>query len=121
MSATVLPPKASVITVLNGASDRLISMPALEKSLFSASISCLTISVPDAYSSLKLAFAPWATPAPQWPAPVPGLVQVETPPAFTVQPLSFSSLMAAFASNGYGFFCSKASAKAFAGLMGTGP
>src|SRR5947209_20250103 len=118
MSATVLPPNASVITVLKGASDRLISMPALEKSLFRASISCLTTSVPDAYSSLKLAFAPCASPSPQWPAPVPGLVQVETPPAFTVQPLSLSSLMASLASTGYGFLCQKATGDAFSGLRG---
>src|SRR5438067_451412 len=121
MSATLLPPKASVITVSNGASVRLISSPALEKSLLRASISCLTASVPDAYSSLKLALAPELTPSPHLPAPLPGFEQVLTPPAFTVHPLSFSSLVAALTSNGYGLLFSNGLAKLLAGLIGTGP
>src|SRR5207245_11022504 len=100
MSATLLPPNASVITVSNGASLRLISSPALEKSLLSACISCLTASVPEAYSSLKLALAPEATPSPHWLDPEPGLEQVVTPPGFTVRQLPLNSMAAAVEPNG---------------------
>src|ERR1700724_337969 len=102
MSAAVLPPKASLMTVSKGASERLISRPALEKSVLRACISCAVTTAPEAYSSLKLAFWPVAMLAPHWPAPVPALVHVLTPPGLTVQPLYFSSLVAAATSNGDG-------------------
>src|SRR5437879_11881930 len=108
MSATLLPPNASVITVSNGASLRLISSPALEKSLLSACISCLTASVPEAYSSFKLALAPEATPSPHWLDPEPGLEQVLTPPAFTAQPCALNSLVPALHQTLRGGLCSDA-------------
>src|SRR2546421_3353585 len=121
MSATELPPNESVMTVLNGASLRATSIPTLEKSLFMACISWLTYTRPVAYSILNCAFWPALMPSPHWPDPVPGLVQVLTPPALTVQPLSVSSFLAADTSYGYGLCFSKSSAKLHGGWIGTGP
>src|SRR5207244_13625788 len=94
MSQFGLPPNAVLITVSNGADDRLISMPAFENAVFRTCISWSTTTWPDAYWRLKLALAPALTPSPHWPGPVPGLVHVLTPPWLTAQPLSLSSFAA---------------------------
>src|ERR1700687_5979068 len=121
MSAVVPPLNASPITVSKGTSDRLTSRPAIENAVLRASISRLSGIDPEAYSSVRLALAPTTMPAPHWPAPAPGRLQVLTPPGLTVQPLSANSLRAASGSYGSGLTASVASAKVFAGLIGTGP
>src|SRR5580704_390398 len=70
----------------NGAEVRLTWMPAWAKLDLSACISSLTWRMPLANCSEKLSGVPAAMPAPQWPAPDPGDVQVVTPVRLTAQP-----------------------------------
>src|ERR1700676_2950120 len=77
--------------VVRGACARVIWMPARAKSAASCCISWVAVGVPLTYSSLKDARCPRLTPAPHSPAPLPGFVQVLTPPALTVQPLFCSN------------------------------
>src|SRR5580700_709829 len=109
------------MTVSNGAVERLMAMPAAAKSVLNCAISWSRAGVPLTYWRLNEALAPIGTPAPHWPVPVPGLVQVLTPPALTVHPLAWSSDTALLGLYGYGLARSNESTKFEDGLVGTGP
>ena len=105
----------------NGAEVRLTWMPAWAKLDLSACISSLTWRMPLAYCSEKLSGVPAAMPAPQWPAPDPGDVQVVTPLRLTAQPWLDSSLTAVAGEYGHGPLASYASMYGLDGFTGTGP
>src|SRR5579863_10518617 len=109
------------MTVSNGAVERLIAMPACAKSVFSCAISWSREGCPLSYCRLNDALAPIGTPAPHWPDPVPGLVQMLVPSALTIHPLALSRAIALLGSYGYGLLLSNESTKFEDGLVGTGP